>query len=376
MSVAGSPSTKVDNGRWGPRGTAAATFAGRLGFENVSLSFGKTEVLRDVSFELSPGEIVCLLGPSGCGKTTLLRIAAGIERPQAGRVLIDGLEMVGPKTFVPPERRGVGLMFQDFALFPHLTILDNVAFGLRDLKRTDALAEAEKALSRVGLARYAAVYPHALSGGEQQRVALARAIVPRPQVMLMDEPFSGLDQRLRESVRNETLALLKETRATSMIVTHDSGEAMALADRILLMRQGRLIQTGTPLELYQHPVDAAAARFFSDMNEVTGAVSNGCANTPLGSFPAPRCVAGESALVLIRPQAFELARNGVGVEGFVLASHYLGDVTLSTVLFKGIEDPLTVRTAARDAPRQGKSEQFSVDPAQVFIFPKPAGDPN
>ncbi|MFO0993057.1 MAG: ABC transporter ATP-binding protein [Hyphomicrobiales bacterium] len=376
MSVASGPSRTVDNGRWGQRGTAAATFAGRLAFENISLSFGKTEVLRDVSFELAPGEIVCLLGPSGCGKTTLLRLAAGIERPQAGRVLIDGLEVAGPRTFVPPERRGVGLMFQDFALFPHLTILENVAFGLRSLKRSEALAEADKALSRVGLSRYAEAYPHALSGGEQQRVALARAIVPRPQVMLMDEPFSGLDQRLRENVRNETLALLKETRATSMLVTHDSQEAMALADRILLMRQGRLIQTGTPRELYQRPIDAAAARFFSDMNEIEAPVKHGRAETPLGSFPAPNCTAGEHGLVLLRPQAFELARDGVGIEGFVTASHYLGDVTLSTVLFKGLEEPLMVRTAARDAPRQGKSEQFSIDPAQVFVFPKGLGDPN
>ena len=376
MSVVNGAGTRLDTGRWGQRGTAAATFAGRLAFENISLSFGKAEVVRDVSFELEPGEIVCLLGPSGCGKTTLLRIAAGIERAQAGRVLIDGLEVAGPKAFVPPEKRGVGLMFQDFALFPHLTIIENVAFGLNALKRSEALAEAEKALSRVGLSRYAAAYPHALSGGEQQRVALARAIVPRPQVMLMDEPFSGLDQRLRENIRNETLALLKETRATSMLVTHDSAEAMALADRILLMRQGRLIQTGTPREIYQSPVDAAAARFFSDMNEVTGTVHHGRAETPLGSFPAPHCAAGDSALVLIRPQAFELARDGVGMEGFVLASHYLGDVTLSTVLFKGIEDPLMVRTAARDAPRQGKSEQFSIDPTQVFVFPKGAGDPN
>ena len=165
MSVADRPSTRADNGRWGQRGTAAATFAGRLAFENVSLSYGKTDVVRDVSFELAPGEIVCLLGQSGCGKTTLLRIAAGIERPQAGRVLIDGLEVAGPKAFVPPERRGVGLMFQDFALFPHLTIIDNVAFGLKALNRSEALAEAEKALSRVGLSRYAAAYPHALSGG-------------------------------------------------------------------------------------------------------------------------------------------------------------------------------------------------------------------
>jgi len=376
MTGAERPGAGLDSGRWGQRGTAAATFAGRLAFEGVELSFGKTEVLRNVSFELAPGEIVCLLGPSGCGKTTLLRIAAGIARPQAGRVLIDGIEVAGPSAFVPPEKRGIGLMFQDFALFPHLTILENVAFGLKSLKRSEALAEARKALSRVGLAHFAEAYPHRLSGGEQQRVALARAIVPRPQVMLMDEPFSGLDQRLRESVRAETLALLKETRATSMLVTHDAVEAMEMADRILLMRQGRLIQSGTPRDLYQHPVDAEAARFFSEMNELPAKALNGHAETPLGTFPVNGQASGASVVVLIRPQAFRLLPAGEGIEGYVLSAHYLGDVTLSTVLFRGVDEPLLVRTAARDAPRQGKSEQFSVDLAQVFVFPNAAGNPN
>src|SRR5438876_1501989 len=269
---------------WGPRGTAPATSAGRLTFEDVSLSFGPLPAVSEVSFDLAPGEIVCLLGPSGCGKTTLLRIAAGIERPEAGRVLIDDQEMAGPRHFVPPEKRNIGLMFQDFALFPHMSIIDNVAFGLRGLRRADALKEARQALKRVGLEDYEREYPHRLSGGEQQRVALARAMVPRPQVMLMDEPFSGLDQRLRDSVRAETLALLKETRATAMLVTHDPIEALELADRILLMRRGRLIQAGAPTHMYRHPADAEAARFFCDMNEMTGRVRAGQAETPLGTF--------------------------------------------------------------------------------------------
>ena len=231
--------------RWGTRGTAGALFAGRLTFENVSCTIGETEILKDLSFELQAGEIACLLGQSGCGKTTLLRIAAGIQRPTAGRVLLDGEEVDGPTRYVPPERRNVGLVFQDFALFPHLTVIENVAFGLSALSRGEAAKVAEHALARVGLASFRDSYPSSLSGGEQQRVALARAIVPRPQVMLMDEPFSGLDQRLRETVRGETLALLQETRATCVLVTHDPVEAMDFADRILLMRAGRLIQTGT-----------------------------------------------------------------------------------------------------------------------------------
>ncbi len=360
---------------WGPRGTAAATFAGRLTFDNVSLSFGPIPAVRNVSFDLRPGEIVCLLGPSGCGKTTLLRIAAGIERPESGRVLIDDQEMAGNGRFVPPEKRNIGLMFQDFALFPHLSIIDNVAFGLRGLKRADALKEARLALKRVGLAEYEREYPHRLSGGEQQRVALARAIVPRPQVMLMDEPFSGLDQRLRDSVRAETLALLKETRATAMLVTHDPVEALGLADRILLMRRGRLIQAGTPAEIYGRPADAEAARFFCDMNELTGRVRGGRAETPVGTFPAPGRADGEAVLVMLRPQAFSLGPSGLGPEGFVLSSRFIGDASALSVVFKGVEAPLAVRMPAALAPRQGVSTAFTVDPAQALVFTADGSNP-
>ncbi|MGE3223792.1 MAG: ABC transporter ATP-binding protein [Parvibaculaceae bacterium] len=353
---------------WGQRGTAGATFAGRLTFEDVSLAFGPIAAVSGVSFDLVPGEIVCLLGPSGCGKTTLLRIAAGIERPQAGRVLIDDIEMAGPRRFVPPEKRNIGLMFQDFALFPHLSIIDNVAFGLRGLRRADALNVARLALKRVGLEDYEHEYPHRLSGGEQQRVALARAIVPRPQVMLMDEPFSGLDQRLRDNVRAETLALLKETRATAMLVTHDPVEALGLADRILLMRRGRLIQSGKPTEIYHRPADAEAARFFCDMNEITGRIRNGLAETPLGTFPAKTGAEGEAVLAMVRPQAFSPAPAGLGPEGFILAERFIGDATLLTAIFKGLEGPVAIRMPAAVAPRQGTSLAFSIDPAQVLLF--------
>jgi iron(III) transport system ATP-binding protein len=261
-------------------------------------------------------------------------------------------------------------MFQDFALFPHLTIIDNVAFGLRDLPRKEALHEARNALARVGLAEYENSYPHALSGGEQQRVALARAIVPRPQVMLMDEPFSGLDQRLRESVRAETLALLKETRATTMLVTHDPVEAMGLSDRILLMRQGQLVQAGSPSQLYENPIDAQTARFFCDLNELTAVIRQGHADTTLGTFAAPALAEGATALIMIRPQGFERARGDVGVEGYILDAHFLGDVTQCSVVFKGIEEPLLVRLPAKNAPQAGQSVLFSVDPAQVLVFPQ------
>ena len=250
------------------RGKAAVTFAAQLTLVGVSREFDGKLALDNVSLDVAPGEIVCLVGPSGCGKTTLLRIASGVERPSAGRVLIDGQEVAGPNRFVPPEKRGVGLMFQDFALFPHLSILDNVAFGLKSLTRSEAKREALAALDRVGLAHYANEYPHILSGGEQQRVALARAIAPRPGVLLMDEPFSGLDPRLREKIREETLAILNETRATSIVVTHDAEEAMRMGDRVALMREGRIAQIGTALDLYRNPKDILTARAFSDLNEV------------------------------------------------------------------------------------------------------------
>ena len=365
-----------DHGKsWGPRGTAGATFAGLLAFEGVSKRFRKSEAVIDVSLELHPGEIACLLGPSGCGKTTLLRIAAGIERPNEGRVLFDGAEVAGPNKFVPPEKRNIGLMFQDFALFPHLSILDNVAFGLKNLPKAEARTIAFHALQRVGLVDYAASYPHHLSGGEQQRVALARAVVPRPQVMLMDEPFSGLDQRLRESVRAETLTLLRETRASCLLVTHDPVEAMGVADRIFLMRQGRLVQAGTPEELYRNPVDAAAARFFSDANEMRGRVVNCAVETPLGTFPMPPGLKGPEALVMIRPQGIVTAAGSEGIEGYVIDTRFQGDDVRCTVLFKGLEDPLIARIDARFGLQSGQSASFSIDTQHVFVFEPGAAVP-
>jgi iron(III) transport system ATP-binding protein len=367
-SAAPSPEELSESRRWGTRGTAGATFAGQLSFEHVSRRFGKTAAVEDVSFTLKPGEIACLLGPSGCGKTTLLRIAAGIDRPDSGRLLFDGQEVAGPARFVPPEKRNIGLMFQDFALFPHLPIIDNVAFGLNSLPRQDARGIALHALERVGLAHYANSYPHSLSGGEQQRVALARALVPRPQVLLMDEPFSGLDQRLRESVRAETLTLLRETRASCLLVTHDPVEAMGLADRIFLMRQGRLVQAGTPEELYRRPADAAAARFFSDTDEIRGTVADGRVVTALGTFACPAQVRGPEALVLIRPQGIRRAEGWQGVEGLVTETRFQGDDVKCRILFKGIEEPLTALLDSKAAPPRGETAMFRVDPDHVFVF--------
>ena len=350
------------------RGKAAVTFAARLTLEDVSRRYGEVLALDGVSIDISPSEVLCLLGPSGCGKSTLLRVAAGIERPSSGRILLDGQEVAGADNFVPPEKRGIGLMFQDFALFPHLSLLDNVAFGLKSLTRTEAKREARAALERVGLVHYADEYPHILSGGEQQRVALARAIAPRPSVLLMDEPFSGLDSRLREQMREETLAILHETRATAIVVTHDAEEAMRMGDRVALMRQGSVVQTGKALDLYRAPKDILAARTFSELNELAARIEGGNAATPLGRFAANGVPDGADAIVCVRQRGVRLRMAGQGVPGRVLDARFLGDVALVEVAVQGLDAPLFARIAESDVPPQGAEVGVVIEPGAVLVF--------
>ncbi|WP_244464753.1 ABC transporter ATP-binding protein [Martelella endophytica] len=262
--------------------------AARLRFENIRHGYDHRDVISDVTLEAHPGEVLCLLGPSGSGKSTLLRIAAGLEMPRGGRLLIDGATVAGAGAFLPPEKRGIGLMFQDFALFPHMTVIANVAFGLAHLPKLKQVEAAREALFRVGLAGYEGKYPHMLSGGEQQRVALARALAPRPAVLMMDEPFSGLDARLKDQVRADTLAILRESGATVIIVTHDPEEAMGMADRIALLKDGALVQQGTPHDLFVHPETLFAASFFSEINILPGVVEGGSLMTPLGAMAISR----------------------------------------------------------------------------------------
>ncbi|BBE71048.1 ABC transporter ATP-binding protein [Oharaeibacter diazotrophicus] len=368
MSTVG---TTAERPRWGRRGTAAATIAARLSIESVLHDYDGVASLRGVTLEARPGEIVCLLGHSGCGKSTLLRLVAGLERPTSGRIVIGDLEVAGPARFVPPERRGVGLMFQDYALFPHMSILANVMFGLTSLDGPAAERAARAALGRVGLEDYAEDYPHALSGGEQQRVALARAIVPRPAVLLMDEPFSGLDKRLRDSVRDETMAVLRETRATAVVVTHDPEEAMRMADRVALMRKGSLVQFGSPAELYGSPVDLTAARFFSELNEFDGTATGGRVETPFGAFDAGAASDGAAMVVCIRHSGILLAAPGSGgVAGRVVRSRFLGEVWLAEIAVDGLDALLRARVRDASAFPPGTDVAVDVDRRDVLVFPR------
>ena len=354
------------------RRRAAATIAARLTLEGVSRQFGRVAALESVDLDVAPGEIVALLGHSGCGKTTLLRIAAGVEAPSAGRVLVDGREVASANAFVPPERRSIGLMFQDYALFPHLTILRNVMFGLTALDRKTREQEARAALARVGLDHLANAYPHEASGGEQQRVALARAIVPRPGILLMDEPFSGLDSRLRDSVRADTLSVLRETGSTALIVTHDPQEAMQMSDRIVLMRRGRIVQHGTAQDLYDRPQSLFIARFFSQLNELEGTVLAGRAITRIGAFAAPGFSENQAVTVAIRPQGVRLApasEAAAGTPGRIMSRHFLGEMELFDVAVEGFESYLVAKARAGDGLEPGAEVRVGFDPRDVLVFP-------
>jgi iron(III) transport system ATP-binding protein len=353
---------------WDRKRRAAATIAAGVSLTSVSKIFSSRPAVRDFSLDIAPGEIVCLLGPSGCGKTTLLRMIAGIERLDRGRIAIGDIEVSSASVFMPPEARGVGLMFQDFALFPHLRVIDNVAFGLKRLGRKVARQEALAALGRMGLTDYAEDYPHMLSGGQQQRVALARAIVPRPAVILMDEPFSGLDSRLRHAVRTETLAILREVRATAIIVTHDAEEAMRLADRIAVMREGRLVQAGSAEELYRQPRDVYVAETFSEMNVLPCRVISGWAVGPLGRFRAPADCGGEVTLC-VRSREIELTGAGAGTPARVLEARPIGPDALLELGVQGLDKSLNVRIQGGPVPIKGTELGFRVNPDAVLIFP-------
>ena len=339
-----------------------------LAFEDVHHDYRGKPALDGVSLAVKPGEIVALLGPSGCGKTTLLRIAAGLERPRAGRVAVAGRVLAEAGVFVPPEKRGIGLMFQDYALFPHLDLAANVGFGLG--RRPGPLAPAIVAdlLSRVGLADRAHAYPHMLSGGEQQRVALARAMAPRPSVLLMDEPFSNLDQRLRRGMRSELLGLLRSTGAAGVLVTHDPDDAMAVADRIALMRAGRLVQVGTPEEIFRAPVDLFAAKFFTDLEEIPAEVRNGRAETPLGSFAAEGVRDGVG-LVCIRRDAFVLDAAEAEFAARVVTTRFLGEHRSVGLAIDGLSRPIEAIVDSRSAVAAGDRVGVSLDRSEVFVFP-------
>ena len=277
--------------------------------DGVTKRFGDVPAVDGASLCVDRGEVVALLGPSGCGKTTLLRLIAGFERPDGGTVTIDGRLVVASGTWVAPEARRIGMVFQDYALFPHLTVSANVGFGLPRRERPRRVPEL---LDIVGLGALGHRYPHELSGGQQQRVALARALAPAPELVLLDEPWSNVDPFLRETLRAEVVEIIRPLCVTVLLVTHDREEAFSLADRIALMRDGKVVQEGTPEQLYFAPASRWAAEFVGAANVLSGRVVDGRIETAIGAFLANGASADSDAQVLVRPELLELEPSPTG----------------------------------------------------------------
>lgn len=355
-----------------PQSRRAATRFAPLMAEGVSRVYGRDTVLREASLTLRPGEVTALLGSSGAGKSTLLRLFAGLEPVDTGTIRHGEALWSRPGTTLPPEDRRIGLIFQDFALFPHLSLVENVRFGLTALDRAAGRAIALDWLARVGLGHRGEAYPHELSGGEQQRVAIARAMAPGPCALLMDEPFSGLDPVLREDVREMTLEAVHEAGIPALFVTHDPEEAMSHADQLGVMSHGRLVQTGRPSELYLRPASRVVAAALGPVSILpAGRVSGSAVETPVGRFPAPGLAEGSHAELVLREAALRPE------PGSPIAAE------LQRVSFAGTHLHLHARIGEHPvliyaAPAEGAGltpgpTGIGVDPSLVFVFPV-AGD--
>lgn len=313
--------------------------------EGLSKTFRHTPAVRQVDLMVNKGEILALLGPSGCGKTTTMRLIAGFERADAGSITIGDRQVVGPHTFVPPEQRQVGMVFQNYALFPHLSVADNVGYGLK--RGSDRPGRVREVLALVGLEGLAGRMPHELSGGQQQRVALARALAPQPQVLLLDEPFSGLDAGLRDQVRGEVARILRESRATVIVVTHNQDEALFLGDRVAVMHEGYIEQVAPPEDLYLHPASRFVAEFMGAAFFLTGVARSQGLETELGFLPQPVMLsAGTPLEAAARPDDLTIVADPRGLARVMNTTYrggsYLYEVRLPSGTLVRCEGPHTV----------------------------------
>ncbi|WKE69433.1 ABC transporter ATP-binding protein [Streptomyces sp. WP-1] len=336
-----------------------------LSLQGATVRFGGRAVLDAVDLEVAEHEVVCVLGPSGSGKSTLLRAVAGLQALDAGRVSLAGRDQGG----VPAHRRGVGLMFQDHQLFPQRDVGANVAFGLRmhGVAKGERDARVGELLELVGLPGAARRSVAALSGGEQQRVALARALAPRPRLLMLDEPLGQLDRSLRERLVVELRELFGRLGTTVLAVTHDQGEAFALADRVVVMRDGRIAQSGTPLEVWQRPADAFVARFLGFENVVPATVTGTAADSPWGKLPVPQDAPQGARTLLVRPASVRLVPAGTGLTCTVAARTFKG--THVAVHLQPQDGPrLEAACALRDAPESGDTVGAEFDAAEIVVL--------
>lgn len=346
-------------------------------FEAVSKTYpGQAKpAVHHLHFTVEEGKILTLLGPSGCGKTSTLRMLAGFEKPDQGRIQIGKNVVFDTDTWVPPEHRGVGMVFQDYALFPHLTVEKNIAFGLQSFKRGERKERVREVLALVGLEGFQKRYPHQLSGGQQQRVALARALAPRPHVILLDEPFSNLDVHLKSQMRREIRQIIQETGITAIFVTHDQKDALALSDQVAVIQEGQILQLDTPQNVYQHPVNAFVAEFLGKTNLLRAEVADNCLCTEIGDVP---CLIKqpldrpEEVLLSVRPEVCRLDQNGCFV-GKVKEVEYGGDYqeVLVAIRKTGHPDEWTEMKIYIDPHQPVQSEQqirFNIVPDRVTVI--------
>lgn len=344
-----------------------------LQIEEVTKQFSRRNLpaVANVTLSLDQGDLLSLLGPSGCGKTTLLRLIAGFERPQFGTITIDGKVVASSHDWTPPERRDVGMVFQDYALFPHLTVGKNVAFGLQHgdrLSRGKMRSLVADALELVGLTGLESRYPHELSGGQQQRVALARAIAPQPKLVLLDEPLSNLDVQLRQRLRQELRDILKAAKQSTIFVTHDREEALAISDRVAVMRDGQIEQIGKPAEIYTQPRSRFVAEFVTQANILPATSENGLIKTEIGDFDLPQALDFEDVEVAIWQEDLhlELAENS----GIVIRDRiYLGREFIYCLLTQSGQE-LLARTASRIPLPVGATVQVSVPTDAIRLYRK------
>ena len=339
---------------------------------NLSKKFGPRFAVNQATWSATSGQIICLLGHSGCGKTTMLRLIAGLETPTSGSIQLEHNVLWNEEQHIPAEARNIGLVFQDYALFPHLSVLENVMFGLKKFPKKQRQEIAEQALKHVSMHHHMHSYPYTLSGGEQQRVALARALAPKPHVLLMDEPFSNLDHRLRDQIRQSTIDLLIQTATTTVIVTHDPEEALQIADQIILMHQGQIIQIGTPKQLYLQPSTLFAARYFSALNEIPAQRLDQQIKTIFGQVTVPKNLADtkESISCCFRPHQVQVSREPVtdAVTAKVLSSSFMGHAYQLRLQLASDSTIILVQVDHQQHFSANQQVYVSVDLAACFFF--------
>jgi iron(III) transport system ATP-binding protein len=349
--------------------------AAYVSLKNITKLFnGNVKAVSDLMLMVKKGEFFSLLGPSGCGKTTILRLIAGLESPNSGEIFIGYSKVSASDTWIKPEKRGVGIVFQDYALFPHMTVFKNIAFGLRGCSKNEIRQKVMEMLELVGLSDMADRYPHELSGGQQQRIALARALAPSPKVMLLDEPFSNLDADLRLELRTETKRILKEKGTTTILVTHDQEEAFSLSDRIGVLNQGRLEQVGTPEEIYHLPATRFVANFVGRADFVSGRIEEGSVISDIGVFKYDGAMSSTAVDVdlMIRPDDVGFTSDPSG-DAVVVDAQFLGPEIIYRLRLSNDKIIHSIQPST-NIISVGSKVKISIDPAHIIVFKKEGGD--